>query len=151
LDSLPYTDKFVGICFSGCFIFIDRVNMYKKKIEDHFECGVITAMKVFGAKWKPCIINAIGKGSRRPSEIHKAIVITSPRVIDVQLKELIDWGVVEKTVRGGYPLHVEYALTEFGLGIFPIIIKMREWGIENKGTVIERFRQFEFLSSDKSH
>ena len=124
--------------------------MYKKKGEDHFDCGIITALKVFGTKWKPCIINAIGKSSRRPSEIHKAIPITSPRVIDVQLRELIGWGVVEKTIHDGYPLHVEYSLTEFGLGIYPIIVKMREWGIENKETVVERFRQLEFFYQNES-
>lgn len=40
----------------------------------------------FWCEVEPCIINSIGKGSRWPSEIQKAIPITSSRVIDVQLR-----------------------------------------------------------------
>ena len=45
--------------------------MYERKIPEDLDCGIIVAMKVFGAKWKPCIIDAINRGYNRPRELHR--------------------------------------------------------------------------------
>jgi DNA-binding HxlR family transcriptional regulator len=121
--------------------------MYQRKIEDDFGCGIITSLRVFGAKWKPCIINAVGMGIRRPSEIHRAIPITSPRVIDMQLRELVAWGILEKQVQTGFPLYVEYFLTDFGNTILPLVVQMREWGQRNREQVIERYSQMQLTAA----
>src|ERR1043165_5453652 len=96
-------------------------NMYERKIREDLDCGIIVAMKVFGAKWKPCIIDAISRGCKRPSELHREITSTSPRVIDMQLSELITYGVLSKKVSSGFPLYVEYSLTPLGETIVPIL------------------------------
>jgi DNA-binding HxlR family transcriptional regulator len=88
--------------------------MYERKIKEDLDCGIIVAMKVFGAKWKPCIIDAISRGYKRPSELHREITSTSPRVIDMQLSELITYGVLSKKIQPGFPLFVEYSLTPDG-------------------------------------
>jgi DNA-binding HxlR family transcriptional regulator len=109
--------------------------MYERKIKEDLECGIIVAMKVFGAKWKPCIIDAISRGIKRPSEMHREITSTSPRVIDMQLSELVTYGVVSKEIRSGFPLCVEYSLTPMGEGLLPILAQMNEWGIQHKDIV----------------
>lgn len=63
--------------------------MYKRKTSEDLDCGIRTAFKVFGGKWKLCIIDAINKGMTRPSEIHKYIGGTTLRVIEMQLAELL--------------------------------------------------------------
>ncbi len=113
--------------------------MYERKIKEDLDCGFYIAMKMFGAKWKPCIIDAIGKGIKRPSELHRAITSTSPRVIDMQLSELTDFGVVTKKVRQGFPLYVEYSLTNLGKSILPILSQMDEWGVKNKKNIKEKY------------
>ncbi len=102
--------------------------MYKRKLKEDLDCALYVTMKIFGAKWKPCIIDAIAKGAKRPSEIHKQITSTSPRVLDMQLRELLDFGVVTRTHQSGYPLHVEYCLTSFGESILPVLEHMARWG-----------------------
>lgn len=102
--------------------------MYKRKLKEDLDCGLYVTMKVFGAKWKPCIIDAIARGAKRPSEIHKQITSTSPRVLDMQLRELLDFGVVSRTNHFHYPLHVEYSLTPFGESILPVLEHMARWG-----------------------
>lgn len=102
--------------------------MYKRKLKEDLDCGLYVTMKVFGAKWKPCIIDAIARGAKRPSEIHKRITSTSPRVLDMQLRELLDFGVVARTNQFSYPLHVEYSLTPFGESILPVLEQMARWG-----------------------
>lgn len=106
--------------------------MYERKIPEDLECGITVAMKIFGGKWKPCIIDAVNRGYRRPSEMHKAIDIATPRVIDMQLRELEEHGVVYKKVHTGLPLKVEYYLTPLGHSIIPIIEQLDKWGNKNK-------------------
>lgn len=112
--------------------------MYKRKIKEDLDCGIVVAMKVFGGKWKPCIIDAISRGAKRPSELHREIVFTSPRVIDMQLSELMDFGVVTKRTAPGFPLYVEYSLTPLGESIMPILKQLGAWGTKNKDFVKER-------------
>ncbi|WP_207511102.1 winged helix-turn-helix transcriptional regulator [Longitalea luteola] len=109
--------------------------MYERKIKEDLDCGIVVAMKVFGAKWKPCIIDAISRGIKRPSELHREITSTSPRVIDMQLSELVEYGIVSKKVYSGFPLCVEYSLTETGESIVPILMQLNQWGLKNKGLV----------------
>jgi DNA-binding HxlR family transcriptional regulator len=106
--------------------------MYEKKIPEDLECGIVVAMKVFGAKWKPCIIDGINRGFRRPSELHREISAATPRVIDMQLRELESFGILFKVVHTGLPLKVTYYLTELGESILPIIEKLNEWGFRNR-------------------
>jgi DNA-binding HxlR family transcriptional regulator len=106
--------------------------MYERKIKEDLDCGITVAMKIFGGKWKPCIIDAISRGAKRPSELHREITSTSPRVIDMQLSELITYGVLSKTIHPGFPLYVEYCLTPLGESILPILAHLNEWGTKNK-------------------
>lgn len=112
--------------------------MYKKKIKEDLDCGLYVTMKIFGAKWKPCIIDAIAKGAKRPCEIHKQITSTSPRVLDMQLRELLDFGVVMRKNQSGYPLHVEYSLTHLGKSMLPVLAQMAKWGEHHKEFVKQR-------------
>lgn len=109
--------------------------MYERKIKEDLDCGIIVAMKVFGAKWKPCIIDAISRGAKRPSELHREITSTSPRVVDMQLSELVAYGVVSKTIHPGFPLCVEYSLTPMGESILPVLAQLNAWGLKHKEVV----------------
>lgn len=110
--------------------------MYERKIPEDLDCGINISMKVFGAKWKPCIIDAINRGFLRPSELHKEIASATPRVIDMQLRELEEYQVVYKKVYPGVPLKVEYRLTELGNSILPVIAQLEEWGNRNRSKVL---------------
>lgn len=70
--------------------------MYINKIPHTLDYGVTVTMKVIGGKWKPCIIDCIANGIKRPAQIQKAITQASLRVINQQLSELLDYEVVSK-------------------------------------------------------
>lgn len=112
--------------------------MYERKTPQDLECGTILAMKIFGAKWKFCIIDAINRGYNRPSEMHREIAEATPRVLDMQLRELDEHGVVFKKVHPGLPLKVEYYLTPLGQSILPIIEMLDKWGNKNREVVKEK-------------
>ncbi|AJH14833.1 transcriptional regulator, HxlR family [Myroides profundi] len=102
--------------------------MYNNKIPQLLDYGVSITMKVIGGKWKPCIINCINNGTNRPAHIHKAIPTATLRVINQQLSELLDYEIISKEIFEGYPLHVEYKLTEFGKTLLMVIDAMEVWG-----------------------
>jgi len=108
---------------------------YERKTPEDLDCGVTVFMKVLGAKWKPCIVDLISRGYKRPSEIHKQLIAATPRVVDMQLRELESYGIVCKKVHKGFPLHVDYSLTDMGKSLLPVIVSMDQWGAAYSGKV----------------
>ncbi|NSL88356.1 helix-turn-helix transcriptional regulator [Chitinophaga sp. Mgbs1] len=108
---------------------------YERKTPQDLDCGITVFMKVLGAKWKPCIMDLIHRGYKRPSEIHRQLTAATPRVVDMQLSELEQYGLVTKTIHPGFPLRADYTLTEMGLSILPVINAMDRWGITYAGKV----------------
>ena len=106
--------------------------MYEKKIPENYDCGISIAIKVLGGKWKSLIIEYIHRGVRRPSELHRTIDQANPRVINMALKELEDYGMISKTVYPGLPLKVEYFLTRLGESILPVLDAMEQWGNQHR-------------------
>lgn len=102
--------------------------MYERKIKENLDCGINVTMRVLGAKWKACIIDAIAKGHYRPSEIHRYIREATPRVLDMQLSDLLELGVVQKEAGEGFPLCTEYHLTRLGESLLPIVRRLEAWG-----------------------
>ncbi len=67
----------------------------------------------------------------RPSEIHKCLPEAAPRVLDIQLKEMVEDGLVAKTIYPELPPRSEYQITELGKSLLPIINQMLRWGEEH--------------------
>jgi DNA-binding HxlR family transcriptional regulator len=102
--------------------------MYEKKIPENLDCGINIANKLLGGKWKACVIDSISRGLKRPSEIHRDIPEAPARVLNMHLKELEDYQLIGKTIYPGFPLKVEYFLTDIGKSALPIIAAMDKWG-----------------------
>lgn len=130
------TDKFVPHTIKGTqnryFNSTNNKNtlseMYRKKIPLDINCGVKIAMEVIGGKWKTYILYELDRGARRPSLLHRLFGDASPRVINMQLKELETHGMIKKTVYPGLPPHVEYSITDDGRSLMPIIRMLEQWG-----------------------
>lgn len=102
--------------------------MYNKKIPLDISCGFRIAIEVMGGKWKPYIIYELLDGPKRPSELQHRMPEASERVLAQQLKELMEYGVVQKRVIDPVCRHSEYSLTELGHTLIPIIEQLRNWG-----------------------
>nr|WP_294941895.1 helix-turn-helix domain-containing protein [uncultured Mucilaginibacter sp.] len=119
--------------------------MYTNKITEDLDCGIRVAFKVFGGKWKLCILDAISKGIVRPTAIQKEIREASRRVIEMQLAELAAYGVVEKVAEDAYPKKSEYALTPLGKTILPLLMQIDAWGTTNAAFVKKRQMELELM------
>lgn len=112
--------------------------MYTRKIEENLDCGILVAAKVFGGKWKLCVLDAINRGFVRPTDICRYIYDASARVIEMQLAELLLFGVIEKCAEDIYPKKTEYKLTVLGESILPILTLMDGWGTTHADFIKER-------------
>ena len=113
--------------------------MYERKIPVDLDCPLRLTMSLIDSKWKSCMLDELRHGPMRPSELHKALPEAAPRVLDLQLKELVDDGLVAKTIYPELPPRSEYAITPLGMSLIPIIDAMLEWGVKNEALFAETY------------
>lgn len=105
--------------------------MYERKIPVDLGCPLRLTMSLIDSKWKSCILDELRYRSLRPSRLHKIFPEATPRVLDLQLKELMEDGLVSKTIFPELPPRSEYVITPLGMTLIPIIDAMIEWGNRN--------------------
>lgn len=111
---------------------------YEKKIPVDLDCPLRLTMSLIESKWKSCILDELRSGAPlRPSEIHRCLPEATPRVLDIQLKEMVEDGLVNKTIYPELPPRSEYHISELGLSLIPIIDMMLQWGTDHYG-IFER-------------
>ena len=92
-------------------------------------CPVATTIRLIGNKWKIFIIQRLLDRPWRFNELRRSIDGISERVLTDNLKELEADEIVTRTVYPEVPVRVEYALSETGESMRPIIASMQEWGL----------------------
>jgi DNA-binding HxlR family transcriptional regulator len=102
--------------------------MYELKIPKDLTCGMAMTMEIIGSKWKPCLLYNISKGVNRPGQLQQHNPQASRQVLNQQLKELEQHGIIQKTVYHQLPPKVEYFLTETGASLIPLLDLMEQWG-----------------------
>jgi DNA-binding HxlR family transcriptional regulator len=94
-------------------------------------CPAEITLRVIGGKWKPVILWHLSTGTKRFSELKRAIPGVTQRMLSQQLRELEADGVVLRKVYAQVPPKTEYSLTEFGRTLGPILRLMCKWGSEH--------------------
>jgi DNA-binding HxlR family transcriptional regulator len=92
-------------------------------------CPVETTLSLIGGKYKALILWHLSAGTLRFSQLQKAVNAT-PRMLTLQLRELENDGLVSRTVYPEVPPRVEYAMTDLGRSLMPILTAIRDWGTE---------------------
>ncbi|WP_313186985.1 winged helix-turn-helix transcriptional regulator [Lacrimispora sp.] len=100
------------------------------KIRDEYTCPLELTHDITKGKWKPIILWQLGKGVMSLSQLEKDIKGISQKMLLEQLKELLDYGMIAKRSFEGYPLKVEYYLTERGKKLLDAIGIMQSIGID---------------------
>tara|TARA_R110002167_G_scaffold25714_15_gene89026 strand:- start:1068 stop:1439 length:372 start_codon:yes stop_codon:yes gene_type:complete len=95
-----------------------------------FSCSTSIAMELIGGKWKSVILVYLIGGKKRYNELRKLIPLMTERTLSLQLKQLEHDGLISRKVYTKKPpLKVEYALTEFGQSVGPVVKMIGEWGL----------------------
>jgi DNA-binding HxlR family transcriptional regulator len=94
------------------------------------ECPVCRTADIVCGKWTLLVIRDLAEGRSRFCELERSLEGISPRTLSLRLRALEEEGVVERQTFPEVPPRVEYALTEKGRALVPIIETMRVYGRE---------------------
>lgn len=92
------------------------------------ECPVATTVQLIGNKWKLLIMRNLLVRPWRFNELQKNLDGISQKVLTDSLRSMEADGLVTRTVYAEVPPRVEYALSELGETMRPILNSMQAWG-----------------------
>lgn len=92
------------------------------------ECPVATTVQLIGSKWKLLILRNLMDRPWRFNELKKSLEGVSQKVLTDSLRSLENDGIITRTVYPEVPPRVEYALSDIGESMRPILTSMKEWG-----------------------
>ena len=96
------------------------------------DCPVQTTVQLIGSKWKLLIMRNLLARPWRFNELHKSLEGISQKVLTDSLRSMEEDGIITRTVYPEVPPRVEYALSELGESMRPIIKAMEAWGTAYK-------------------
>lgn len=103
------------------------MNSKQRTIEEKI-CPLEFAVNAISGKWKIPIVWQINNGHKRPSEMLRGIMKVDRRVLNQQLKELEQDGILLKTSFNELPPRVEYSLTPLGEQLVEVLWSLNAWG-----------------------
>ena len=115
--------------------------MYERKIPITLNCGLDLIGEVLYGKWKIRLLYFIWEGHKRPSELQRKIPDATRRVLNMQLNQLEEHGLITREIFPVLPPKVEFSLTTLGESLIPVIQAMGNWADEHQDhlcSVIEK-------------
>jgi DNA-binding HxlR family transcriptional regulator len=91
-------------------------------------CPVCRTAEIVCGKWTLLLVRDLADGRSRFCELERSLQGISPRTLSLRLRALEDEEIVERHTFGEVPPRVEYALTEKGRALLPIVEGMRAYG-----------------------
>ncbi len=95
-------------------------------------CPVTYIMDKIGSFWKPIILYQLTSGSKRYSELKKAIPAITEKMLIQHLKQMEADDLIIREARPVVPPYVTYSLTPAGQALQPILHAMVLWAIEDR-------------------
>ena len=95
-------------------------------------CPVATTVQMIGSKWKLLIMRNLLQRPWRFNELKKDMEGISQKVLTDSLRSMEADGIITRTVYPEVPPRVEYALSDLGESMRPIMDAMEIWGTEYK-------------------
>lgn len=103
-----------------------------KKKEELPNCPMATTVSIIGSKWKLLILWNLLVRPWRFNELHRELEGISQKVLTDSLRSMESDGIITRTVFPDVPQRVEYALSELGESLRPILMDMQKWGTDYK-------------------
>lgn len=95
-------------------------------------CPVATTVQLIGSKWKLLIMRNLLARPWRFNELRKDLEGISQKVLTDSLRSMEKDGIITRTVYPEVPPRVEYALSQLGESMRPIMDAMEQWGLDYK-------------------
>jgi DNA-binding HxlR family transcriptional regulator len=91
-------------------------------------CPVCLTAEIVCGKWTLLVIRDLAEGRSRFCELERSLQGISPRTLSLRLRALEEEGILERQTFPEVPPRVEYALTDKGRALVPLIEDMRAYG-----------------------
>lgn len=89
---------------------------------------IASAMEIIGNKWTALILRDIAEGPKRFLELERSVGNINPRTLSQRLDDLEAHEIITKKSFAESPPRVEYALTNKGRDLLPVLKQMATWG-----------------------
>jgi len=90
-------------------------------------CRLRDLLDRIGDKWSLLVVELLGEGTRRFTELRRDIEGISQRMLTLTLRRLERDGLVTRTVHAVVPPRVDYALTPLGRSLLDAIAPLVTW------------------------
>jgi DNA-binding HxlR family transcriptional regulator len=114
---------------------------YPKGFEK-IECPAEKTITLIGNKWTLLIIKELMWADRplRYNELEKALKKISSKTLSTKLRNMVNYGIIEKNIIDDAPIKVEYSLTEKGRDLYNVKEHMAAWS--------ERWHTVDLIQTD---
>lgn len=102
-----------------------------KSFEFVENCPIEVTLKIIGKKWALPIIRDLFRGKSRFKDFLKENPQISSKMLSVRLKDLQNYGIIEKKVISATPLMIEYSLTKKGTELNRILYFLAIYSLKN--------------------
>src|SRR5271165_3778355 len=93
-------------------------------------CPVCRTAEIVCGKWTLLLVRDLAEGRSRFCELERSLGGISPRTLSLRLRALEEEGILARQTFPEVPPRVEYALTEKGRALVPLIDHMRAYGTQ---------------------
>ena len=100
--------------------------------KDMPDCPIETTLTLISNRWKVLNLWDLLGGVKRFGELKKLLGGISQKVLTANLRQMEEAGLLTRTAYAEVPPRVEYALTETGRSLRPVLEAMLEWGTRYK-------------------
>jgi DNA-binding HxlR family transcriptional regulator len=104
-------------------------------VEQTQACEIRDLLDRLGDKWTLLVVELLGEGTRRFSELRRDIQDISQRMLTLTLRRLERDGLVRRTVYPVVPPRVEYDLTPLGASLLDAVAPLVTWTREHRGVI----------------
>jgi DNA-binding HxlR family transcriptional regulator len=106
-------------------------------------CELRDVLDRVGDKWSVLIMAILGDGTRRYSELRRAIDGISQRMLTLTLRSLERDGLVTRTVTPSTPPRVDYALTPVGQTLSTEVSSLIRWSERHREYISASRRRYD--------
>ena len=92
------------------------------------QCPIQFVVDILGSKWSILILRQLWEQNRRTHELLTSLPGISSKTLTVRLRSLEDHGLVARRAYGEVPPRVEYAITDKGKELQPVITALHQVG-----------------------
>ena len=103
--------------------------MKRTSFEDA-DCPVARSLDAIGDWWSLLILRDVLAGKRRFGELQKGLGMAK-NILSARLRKLVERGILEQVPASDGSAFSEYVPTERGRTLFPVLVALRQWGLDN--------------------